>query len=61
MNFWKERGILRIFLMILFFIVGLTLVLVGWSMTGELKGLGLMCIGIVFMLTTLFVYNARFK
>ena len=47
--------------MCLTFIVGLVLVLVGWNMTGELKGLGLMCAGMICMLTTLLVYNARFK
>ena len=61
MNFWKEHVTLRIFLMILFFIVGLVLVFVGWNMTGKLLGLGLMCLGIILMLTTLFIYNARFK
>ena len=61
MNFWKEHVTLRIFLMILFFIVGLVLVLIGWNMTGKLLGLGLMCLGIILMLTTLFIYNARFK
>ena len=48
-------------LMIASFIAGLALVLIGWSMTGKLLGLGLMCLGVIFMLTTLFVYNARFK
>ena len=61
MNFWKEHVTLRILLMILFFIAGLVLVLIGWNMTGKLLGLGLMCLGIILMLTTLFIYNARFK
>ena len=61
MNFWKDHGKLRMLLMILFFVVGLALVLIGWGLTGEMLGLGLMCLGLVFMLTTLFLYNARFK
>ena len=61
MNFWKEHVTLRVLLMVLFFVVGLALVLIGWSMTGELTGLGLMLLGIVFMLTTLFLYNKAYQ
>ena len=57
MNFWKEHVALRTVLMIVFFVAGLALVLVGWKMTGELLGLGLMMVGIVLMLTTLLLYN----
>ena len=57
MNFWKKHMALRTVLMILFFVAGLTLVFVGWGMTGKLLGLGLMMVGIVFMLTTLLLYN----
>ncbi len=61
MNFWKNHAALRFTLIVLFFVVGLTLTLVGWSMTGKLAGLGLMLLGIVFLLTALFVYNAAYK
>ena len=61
MNFWKEHVTLRICLMILFFVAGLALVLIGWNMTGELLGLGLMLIGIVLMLTALFLYNRAYQ
>ena len=57
MNFWKEHVALRTILMIVFFVAGLALVLIGWGMTGELLGLGLMMVGIVLMLTTLLLYN----
>lgn len=57
MRFWKKHLALRIVLMILFFVAGLALVLMGWGMTGELLGLGLMMAGIILMLTTLFLYN----
>ena len=57
MNFWKKHMALRTVLMILFFVAGLTLAFVGWGMTGKLLGLGLMMVGIVFMLTTLLLYN----
>ena len=61
MNFWKNHAALRMVLIALFFVVGLILTLVGWKMTGELLGLGLMLVGIVFLLTALFVYNALYK
>lgn len=61
MNFWKEHVTLRIALMIVFFVAGLALVLVGWSMTGKLLGLGLMLIGIVLMLTALLLYNKAYQ
>ena len=61
MNFWKNHATLRGVLIALFFIVGLVLTLVGWKMTGKLEGLGLMLVGIVLLLTALFVYNAPYR
>ena len=61
MNFWKNHASLRAVLIALFFIVGLALTLMGWKMTGKLEGLGLMLVGIVLLLTALFVYNAPYR
>ena len=61
MNFWKNHEKLRVFLIALFFILGLVLTFVGWKMTGKLEGLGIMIVGIIFLLTALFVYNAMYK
>ncbi len=61
MNFWKDRAALRLTLMIIFFIAGIVLLLVGWHMTGKLYGLGLMLVGVVFLLTTMLVYNKPFE
>ena len=61
MNFWKNHASLRAVLIALFFIVGLVLTLVGWKMTGKVEGLGLMLVGIVLLLTALFVYNAPYR
>lgn len=61
MNFWKNHTALRVVLIALFFIVGLVLTIVGWKMTGKLKGLGLMLVGIVCLLTALFVYNKPYS
>ena len=60
MKFWKKHLALRAVLMLLFFVVGLALVLMGWSMTGQLAGLGWMLLGIVLMLTTLLLYNQAY-
>jgi len=61
MNFWKEHATLRGVLILLFFVLGIILTIAGWKMTGKLEGLGLMLVGIVLLLTALFVYNAPYK
>ena len=61
MNFWKEHTSLRATLIAVFFVVGLILVVAGWKMTGKLEGLGRMLVGIVLLLTALFVYNAPYR
>ena len=61
MNFWKKHVKLRVILMLLFVVLGLILTFVGWGMTGKLAGLGIMCLGVVLLLTALFVYNAPYK
>ena len=61
MNFWKNHATLRTVLILLFFVLGMVLTIVGWKMTGELLGLGIMLVGIIFLLTALFVYNALYK
>ena len=58
---WKKLATLRVFLIALFFVVGIVLTIVGWKMTGKLEGLGIMCVGVIFLLTALFVYNAPYK
>ena len=61
MNFWKEHATLRGVLIALFFVLGMVLTIAGWKMTGELAGLGIMLVGIVLLLTALFVYNAPYS
>ena len=61
MNFWKNHGTLRTVLILVFFVAGMALTIVGWKMTGQLKGLLLMLVGIVLLLTALFLYNALSK
>lgn len=61
MKFWKDHTKLRIVLILLFFVVGIVLTIAGWKMTGQLLGLGIMLLGVVFLLAALFIYNAAFK
>ena len=61
MNFWKNHTTLRGVLIVLFFVIGMVLTIAGWKMTGKLEGLGLMLVGIILLLTALFVYNAPYK
>ncbi len=61
MNFWKEHTTLRGVLILLFFVLGMVLTIVGWKMTGQLKGLIIMLVGIVCLLTALFVYNKPYQ
>ena len=58
--FWKNHSKLRTILIVLFFVIGMVLTVVGWKMTGKLEGLGLMLVGMVSLLTALFVYNAPY-
>ena len=60
MNFWKEHAGLRMVLMAVTFILGMVLIVQGWRMTGRMAGLGLMLLGVVSLLVTLYLYNARF-
>ena len=61
MNFWKEHATRRGVLIVLFFVIGMILTVAGWKMTGKLEGLGLMLVGIILLLTALFVYNAPYR
>ena len=61
MKFWKEHMGLRMALMVLFFVVGMALIIVGWKMTGQLAGLGLMIVGLILLLATLMIYNKPFE
>ena len=61
MDFFKNHATLRGILIVLFFALGMVLTIAGWRMTGKLEGLGLMLVGIVLLLTALFVYNASYS
>ncbi len=61
MKFWKEHTTLRVVLIAVFFVLGLALTFYGWSMTGKLVGLGLMLLGIVFLLAALLIYNKPYS
>ena len=60
MKFWKEHSQLRMALMLITFAAGIILLIAGWKMTGQLKGLGIMLLGVALLLATLYFYNTRF-
>ena len=60
MLFWKKYPALRIVLISVFVAAGLVLAIVGWKMPGNLGGLGLMVLGLAFLLAALFIYNQPF-
>ena len=61
MKFWKEHTGLRVTLIALFFFLGLGLVIYGWTLTGQLVGLGLMIMGVIWLLAALMLYNKPFE
>lgn len=61
MKFWKEHVGLRALLIVVFFVLGMALTVIGWNMTGQLRGLGIMLLGIICLLTALFVYNKPYS
>ena len=60
-NFWKEHEKLRFVLIAIFFVAGVVLTIVGWKMTGELAGLGLMILGMILLLSAMLIYNKPFQ
>ena len=52
---------LRMAVIAALFVSGLALTIIGWTITGSLAGLGLMLVGIVLLLTALFVYNSIYQ
>lgn len=61
MKFWKEHMGLRALLMLIFAVVGLALVIIGWKMTGQMAGLIIMIVGVILLLTALLLYNKPFE
>ena len=61
MKYWKEHVGLRLGLIFAFFVAGMVLLIVGWKMTGQLAGLGLMIVGLILLLSALMIYNEPFE
>ncbi len=60
MKFLKDNNKLRLFLIAVLFLAGLVLTFAGWKMTGKLAGLGIMVLGIIFLLAAMLVYNKAY-
>ena len=61
MKFWMEHAALRVALLIILLVLGGAGILVGWRMTGTLKGLAVMLLGLALLLVALKVYNKPFE
>ena len=61
MKFWKEHASLRLIIIAVFFVLGLGLVFGGFGMPGKLSGLGIMSVGVIFLLAALMIYNKPFE
>ncbi|MDD7465700.1 MAG: hypothetical protein PUK59_05665 [Actinomycetaceae bacterium] len=57
----KRNTGLRIILILCFFVLGMVCVFLGWFQEGKMSGLIIMLVGVVLLLTALFVYNAAFS
>lgn len=60
-SFLKENESIGMILIAIFSILGILLVIMGWKMTGELIGLGLMIVGVALLLTSIGIYNEKHK
>lgn len=61
MNYWKEHAALRVILIAVLFIAGLALVIGGWTITGQMKGLVIMLAGLLLLILALALYNKPFQ
>ena len=59
MKFWKEHASLRLIIIAVFFVLGLGFG--GFGMPGKLSGLGIMIVGVIFLLAALMIYNKPFE
>ena len=61
MRFWKEHVALRVSLIAILFVLGMALLIGGWMMHGQMKGLIIMIVGLVLLLVALRIYNRPFE
>ncbi len=60
-NLPKENESLRMILIAIFSVIGIVMVISGWKMTGKLTGLGIMAVGVAMLLTSMGIYNDKYK
>lgn len=48
-------------MMLVLFVLAMVLLIAGWKMTGQLKGLGIMLVGVALLLVVLAIYNATYQ
>ncbi|MBE5775081.1 MAG: hypothetical protein E7337_14310 [Clostridiales bacterium] len=60
-NFLTKHTRIRVGVILVSFLAGMALTFIGWFMTGKLKGLGLMILGLALLIFALYVYNKPFQ
>lgn len=61
MNMLNENKALRVCLILVLAVVGMAMVIGGWKITGEMKGLLTMLVGLALLIAALGVYNKPFQ
>ena len=61
MKFWRDHAALRVSLVTVLAIIGLALVIYGWTLTGTLAGVGIMLLGLAFLLGAMKIYNLQYE
>ncbi|MEE0800528.1 MAG: hypothetical protein U0L91_04535 [Gemmiger sp.] len=61
MEFWKDHPAARVAAIAVLFAAAVALIVIGWRMTGELAGLGIMVLGVAMLLAALAIYNKPFE
>lgn len=57
----ESNPMVRVILMLVLVVLALVLVVVGWKMTGQLAGLGIMIVGVALLLAVLYIYNNKYQ
>lgn len=58
MRFWKDYPTVRILVIAVLFFASMAMLFIGFGMTGQLAGLGVMVLGVLLLTLALAVYNS---
>lgn len=58
---FDKESRLRALIIAAFFVIGIAMVYFGWTLTGQMTGLIIMLLGVVLLLSAIFIYNKPYK